>query len=468
MKPLSLRMQLALWLLAPLLVLLTLDAWFTHQRWTAAAYAAFDHALGISLKAICAGVRSRDGTIEVDLPDLLRETFEQNSFGTIYYVVREDNGRAVKGYPDLELPARQSDKPQQMSFYDTTFHGESLRMATLQLPVHDVHSNQTRVVRVIVGGTIEVQQAFARAALLDALLRKALLATLVLAVVWLGVGRGLRPLSRLSARFGTHTDDDPVPLDASGLPSDVAPLVDSINQYIAHTQRMELSRRQFFTDAAHQLKTPLAIVQAESELALRNAENGNGGVHLRRLNRAVRLTARILQQLLSLSHFDADSGKAVEGTRVPLHRVARSATSDWLAVARLRGIDLGFEQETRVEVKGQAHLLIELVSNLIDNAIRYAGDGSVITVRVAQFDDRALLEVTDNGPGIASDEREAVFERFYRSSATQSVAGTGLGLSIVREIARVHDAQITLHDATGGGLVVRVVFPLLSNCLPAS
>lgn len=182
-------------------------------------------------------------------------------------------------------------------------------------------------------------------------------------------------------------------------------------------------------------------------------------MRLRRLNRAVQQAVRIAQQLLSLSRLDADSGYTVKHAAVPLHKVARSVTLDWSPVARSRGIDPGFEQDARIDVMGQLDLLAELAGNLIDNAIRYAGDGAVITVRVAREGEQALLQVIDNGPGIAAGEREAVFERFYRSEATQAVEGSGLGLSIVREIARVHGALVALSDAPGGGLVVSVPFP---------
>jgi two-component system, OmpR family, sensor histidine kinase TctE len=289
--------------------------------------------------------------------------------------------------------------------------------------------------------------------------------------VWLGVARGLRPLNRLSAKVAARAEDDPTPLDTVGLPSEVTPLVDSINQYIGRTQLMQSSRRRFFNDAAHQLKTPLAVIQAESELALRDIDGMEAkssgerrqGVHLRRLNRAVQHAVRIVQQLLSLSRLDAHSGYTVRHAAVSLHKVARSVTLDWSPVARARGIDLGFEQDAHIDVMGQSDLLAELVGNLIDNAIRYSGDGAVITVRVAREGEQALLQVIDNGPGIAASEREAVFERFYRSEATQAVEGSGLGLSIVREIARVHGALVALTDAHGGGLVVSVLFPPLNT-----
>ena len=221
---------------------------------------------------------------------------------------------------------------------------------------------------------------------------------------------------------------------------------------------MQESRRHFFTDAAHQLKTPLAIIQAESELTLRESLNDAARVRVVRLHSAVQQAAKSVRQLLFLSRLDADSGHRVTLESVALDRLARSVTLDWSQVARARGIDLGFEQEAQVEVHGQPELLKEVCSNLIDNAIRYAGDGSVITVRVARDVEHPLLQVIDNGPGIPQQERDAVFERFYRSPGQQHIDGTGLGLAIVREIARAHHADVTLEDAPQGGLVVSVRF----------
>jgi two-component system sensor histidine kinase TctE len=460
MKKPNLRRQVALWLLLPLLALLALDAWLTYQRAMSAAHVAFDRSLEYSLKSIREGTRLVKGSVEVDLPYLALEMFESNAGSKIFYQIREDGGRAVTGYPDLPMPGpRAVPEPYQTSFYDATYRGEELRMGVLRLPVHDVPSAQTRVVWIMVGETIEPRQALARQILTGSLLQECLLVVLALAIVWLGVGRGLRPLNQLSAKVAARTEDDPAPLDKAGLPNEVEPLVESINQYIGRLRRMQESRRRFFTDAAHQLKTPLAVIQAESELALRETLNEPAREHLTRLNGAVRQAAKGVQQLLSLSRLDNDSSEVGTFARLWLDKLARSVTLDWSPVARARNIDLGFEQEANIEVMGNRELLAELCGNFIDNAIRYAGDGSVITVRVQRADDGALLQIIDNGPGIPLHEREAVFERFYRSQTEQYVEGSGLGLAIVREIARVHHARISLDDATGGGLAVSVRFP---------
>jgi two-component system, OmpR family, sensor histidine kinase TctE len=460
MTRVNLRMQVGLWLLLPLLGLLAFDAWLTYQRAMSAAHTAFDRTLASSLKSIREGVRLSDGEIEVDLPYLALEMFESNDGGKIYYLIREDGGRAVTGYPDLPGPRQANVALFETRFYDAIYRGEQLRMAALRLPVHDVPSAQTRVVWVMVGETIEARQALAREILVGSLQQEGLLVVLALGIVWFGVARGLRPLRRLSETVAARADGDPTPLDTSGMPSELAPLVEALNQYIARTQRMQGARRRFFADAAHQLKTPLAAVQAGVELARRPDEQARAQAHLGRADDAVRQAAKIVQQLLSLSRLESDSGYAIERGPVALHRIARGATLDASPVARARSIDLGFEEDAQVTVMGRADLLAELVGNLIDNAIRYAGDHAVITVRIARDAERARLEVVDNGPGIAADERDAVFDRFYRSAATQAVEGTGLGLSIVREIVRVHQGEITLEEAPGGGLLVRVSLPV--------
>ncbi|MCW0127843.1 sensor histidine kinase N-terminal domain-containing protein, partial [Burkholderia pseudomallei] len=172
----NLRMQVALWLLLPLLGLLALDSWLTYQRAMNAAHVAFDRTLSSSLKSIREGVRLNQGEIEVDLPYLALEMFESSDGGKIYYLIREDNGRAVTGYPDLPLPGGRGAGDGDGAlfatrYYDAVYRGERLRMAALRLPVHDVPSAQSRVVWVMVGETIEARQALAREILMGSLLQ---------------------------------------------------------------------------------------------------------------------------------------------------------------------------------------------------------------------------------------------------------------------------------------------------------
>lgn len=476
----NLRRQLALWLLFPLLGLLALDTWLTYQRAMSAANSAFDRSLEFSIKSIREGTQLIDGDVQVNLPYLALEMFESDRGGKIYYVIREggsgtqagggsgsgaNDGRAVTGYHDLPLPPeRLRPEPYHTAFYDAEYRGETLRMGALQLPVHDVPNAKTRIVWIVVGETTEARHDLARQILTGALQQEVLLVVLALAIVWLGVTRGLRPLNRLSAKVAARGEDDTTPLDNVDLPTEVKPLVESINQYVGRVGRMQASRQRFFADAAHQLKTPLAIIQAESELTLRESLSAQARERVERLNHAVKQAAKSVRQLLSLSRLEAEGGPPVTMAPLRLDELARGVTLDWSPVARSRRIDLGFEHDGGVTVIAQRELLAELCGNLIDNAIRYAGDDAVITVRTWSDGAVAVLQVIDNGPGIPLRERDAVFERFYRreqsGTTAQTADGSGLGLAIVKEIARKHRAVVTLGEAPGGGLEVTVRFPV--------
>jgi two-component system sensor histidine kinase TctE len=453
----SLRLQLSLWLLLPLMGLLALDAWLTYERAMSAAHIAFDRTLQASLRAMREGIELRDGRLEIDLPNLALELFDDRAGPHVYYRIRDEDGATVTGYDDLPMPAGAPLPLYRTVFYDTIFREQPLRMAAQPLPVHDVGSAHIRLVWVMVGETIEPRQLLARDILIGSLLQELMLVTLALGIVWFGVRRGLRPLSRLSdtvARRGTQLD----PIEQKDLPAEMKPLVQALNQYMDRLYGMVQARKRFFADAAHQLKTPLAIIQAQSELALRERDGERVREHMRLLHGTVRHASKGVQQLLSLSRLEPDAGYAPALRPLRLDTLAQGVALDWAPVARGSEADLGFEHEGAVEVAGQAELLQELTGNLIDNAIRYAGRGAVVTVRVALDGGLPRLQVVDNGPGIAPAERDAVFRRFYRGERGQAVEGTGLGLAIVREIARLHGATVVLGDTPGGGLTVSVCF----------
>jgi len=458
-KALSLRLQLSLWLLLPLMGLLALDAWMTYERAMSAAHTAFDRTLEASLRAMREGISLRDGRVEVDLPSLALEVFDHKTGPHIFYLIRDEHGETVTGYHDLPMPSGQPLQLYRTAFYDTVYHGQPLRMAAQPQPVHDVGSARSRLVWIAVGETIEPRQALAREILVGSLLQELMLVALALGIVWLSVRRGLRPLRRLSDAVAGRSASQLDPIEQQDLPSEMKPLAQALNQYVERLHRMVQARKRFFADAAHQLKTPLAVIQVQSELALREPDGNRVREHVRLLHGTVRDASKGVQQLLSLSRLEPDSGYAPTLQRMELDTAASTAALEWAPIARARGVDLGFENEGRVMVRGQAELLQELTGNLIDNAIRYAGANAVVTVRVAQDEDgSALLQVIDNGPGIADSEREAVFRRFYRGEAGQGVEGTGLGLPIVREIARLHYGRIELGDTPGGGLTVSVRF----------
>ncbi|MDF3833655.1 sensor histidine kinase N-terminal domain-containing protein [Cupriavidus basilensis] len=458
MKVPSLRLQLSLWLLLPLLALLALDAWMTYHRAMDAAHEAFDRTLEASLKSMREGIRLHEGRFAIDVPYLALEIFESEDGSSIYYAIRDEHGATLTGYDDLPMPAVQKQALYKTVFHDAHFRGQPIRMAAQPLPVRDTPSGQTRLVWVLVGETIEPRQMLAREILMGSLQQEMVLVTLALGIVWLGVRRGLRPLHRLSATVAARDADDLAPLEQKDLPAEIEPLVEAINQYVARMHRMLLARKRFFADAAHQLKTPLAIMQAQSELALRERDGDRIRPHLRPLHDTVRQAARGVQQLLSLSRLEPDSGYAPALQPLRLDALAKSVALDLAPVARAGGVDLGFEAPAPVYAMGQAELLQELTGNLVENAIRHTGRDASVTVRVCANAGEPLLQVVDNGPGIAASEREKVFERFYRCDGNQVQEGSGLGLPIVQEIARTHGATVMLEETPGGGLTVSVRF----------
>ena len=227
-------------------------------------------------------------------------------------------------------------------------------------------------------------------------------------------------------------------------------------------------QKRFIADAAHQMKTPLAGMRMQSELALRQTDQEEIHRSLLQLSKSSEAATRLINQLLSLARAEnaAPATQALE--LIALSDLARSTVQDWIPASFSSRIDLGFEQaDEAIHIFGNALMLRELLSNLIDNAIRYTPQGHSVTVRTALNNDQALaiLEVEDNGPGIPESEREHVFERFYRILGS-NVQGSGLGLSIVREIAQQHEAQIEIlsnphsQDPQFPGCIFRVSFRL--------
>lgn len=464
MTPPTLRRQLSFWLLLPLLGLLALDAWLTYARAMTAANSAFDRTLEASLKAMREGVRLRNKQFAIDLPYLALEILESETGSSIFYRIVDTGGATLTGYDDLPMPGGQRPTPYRTVFYDTLFRGMQVRMAAQPLPVRDTQSAQTQIVWLLVGETLEPREALAHEILAGSLQQEVLLVVLAVAIVWLGVRRGLRPLRQLSETVAGRGTDELAPLPQHGLPAEVAPLVEAINQYVARLLRLLQARKRFFADAAHQLKTPLAVIQAQSELALREPDGERIRRHLEPLHGTVRQAARGVQQLLSLSRLETDSGYAPQLQPLRLDTLAGDVALELAPVARKSGVDLGFEGEP-VTVAGEPQWLQELIGNLLDNAILYAGKGARVTLRVkrramAMLGEQAVLQVEDDGPGIALTERDAVFGRFYRGAASEGHDGSGLGLAIVREIARMHGGTVALSETPGGGLTVSVCLAL--------
>jgi two-component system OmpR family sensor kinase len=284
-------------------------------------------------------------------------------------------------------------------------------------------------------------------------------APLIGLLLWFAIARALAPLERVAAAVSRRTPRELAPLAASGWPREVQPLVDALNSLLARLDAALAAQRSFVADAAHELRTPLTAVHLQAQLATRATSEPERAAALAAMKGGLARATRLSEQLLALARAD-EPGPDPTGP-VDLAAVARAVVAEQALSAAAREVDLGLvgTGELPVVVTGEAAALTTLVTNLVDNAIRYTPAEGEIDVGVERRDGKVLLVVRDTGPGIPAAERALVFERFARGRDA-AVPGSGLGLAIVRRIADRHGATVALDDGPGGrGLAVTVTFP---------
>ena len=289
-----------------------------------------------------------------------------------------------------------------------------------------------------------------------------LLAPLALLLLLLGflisaaVSGALQPLRRLRDEIGARDVALLSPLDPLEMPDEIQPLVETLNQLLAKVERLLTTQRSFLADVAHELNTPLAAIKLQVQLAQQARASGQPVV-LDDLEAGIERSVHLVAQLLQMARLEPDA-RPLEPQAVELERLARERVLAFLAQAEQKDIDLGLESEGPLEVHGDPQQLRVLFDNLIDNALRYCPTGARIDVRLRQDDGRTVIEVADNGPGIAEADKARVLQRFVRLRPADTT-GSGLGMAIVRQIAEQHQASLSLLDTPGGGLTVRVLWP---------
>ena len=285
-----------------------------------------------------------------------------------------------------------------------------------------------------------------------------LLPALGLLIGWL-VGRGLRPLGRLAESVRTRTPDSLNPLSAADVPQEVRPLVESLNNLLARLKAALDAQRAFVADAAHELRTPLTVLQLQTQLVERSATGEERAVALGELKNGLQRATHTVQQMLTLARQEPGAVES-DFVQVDLAALVRAAVTEHARLAETRNIDLGVVQaDEAAKVSGDASALKILLANLIGNALRYTPPGGRVDVSCGLSERQVFLEVADTGPGIPPEERQRVFDRFYRwNGGAGEETGSGLGLAIVKTIADRHGAAVELLDADSGGLRVRVVF----------
>jgi two-component system, OmpR family, sensor histidine kinase TctE len=455
----TLRRQLLMSLLAPIVLVIFISSIVSYYFSFNFATLAYDYALFDSALDLSRHVRLRDGRVRLDLPSAALDMLESDKHDRIYHMVNDSKGGLIAGNVGLPLPPDEvsSGKP---VYYDGNYRGNPVRIAALYAMIPNAPDHEPILVQV--AETLNKRRILANEILLGMLLPELLLILVVGMIIWFGVERALRPLAALQKEIGSRSHRDLSPLPEQTAPDEVRALVRAMNDLLARLSEALSSQQRFIADAAHQLRTPLAGLKTQTELALR--QDAPAEIHrtLLQLNTATGHTTHLVNQLLSLARAEPGNSRAQALQAIDLNELAREITSEWVPHALERNIDLGFDASPQAPcIEGDTLLLKEMLRNLLDNAIRYTPPGGQVTVRVTAQNNKAQLSVEDNGPGVPAVERERVFERFYRLLGT-GAEGCGLGLAIVREIAASHNAETRLDPgANGSGTLASVIFPAI-------
>lgn len=456
-RPSTLRRQLIVWLAVPLAVLWSISTLVDYDIANRFVTSAYDRSLLDSAIDIGKQIKLEEGRIRADLPDVVLEMLVTGEPGKFYYLITGPEGEYIAGHKGLPPPPEpEADK---VSYYDAEYLGKPVRIAALSLPLEG--DRNKGMVRIQTAETVTGRTEFARQIMLRMMLPQVVLIFLAAFAVWYAVGRGLSQLTALQREIAHRSHRDLSALPEEQTPQEVRPLIHAMNELLERLSRALAAQQRFIADAAHQLRTPLAGIKTQTELALRQAQSAEARSTLRQLQTATEQTTRLINQLLSLARAEPGAERARVTEKLDLTRLARDTTTEWVPRALARDIDLGFDSTlAAARIEGDSFLLKEMLNNLLDNAIRYTQTGGQVTVRVTPDTRDIVLSVEDNGPGIPVAERERAFERFHRVLGT-GVEGCGLGLAIVREIAQSHggDAHLT-GGAHGAGTVVRITLPM--------
>lgn len=443
----SLQRKLLLWLLLPQLVLWLSGGFLAWRIALQNGEKGIDQTLTQSVRALARQIKPIGDGLLVDFPKAAQDILEQDPTDRVSYMVSSPPGRFLLGNAQLPPPPGATIRIDEPFLYHAQMEGRTVRVALLDVNYGTGPTLQR--LRVQIAQSLTVRERIAQELLAQLLLPMGAMGLVLSALVYAGVLRGLQPLKRLEAQIEragkrSHNTADPLPpIELTSAPQEVHSLASTINRLletVAHGQQKE---KRFLNDAAHQLRTPLAGLIGQTELALHESHEPQVRERLQKVLAAANRSAHLVHQLLQLAR--SESNVPMQPLNLP--QLACEVARDWTAKALAAGIDLGYEGEENLSVQGHPLLLREALNNLIDNALHYAGQGATVTVRVyITAPGMTALVVEDDGPGVPAAHLGDLFARFWRGS--DKAGGCGLGLSIVEEIALRHGGG-TLAEASG-------------------
>ena len=465
------------WMLAPLLLLWPMSIAVTYLVAKSIANAPFDRALETDAYVLARQLQPVNGVVALTLPSSAREFLRVDN---LFYQVLGQRGELIGGDRELPLPPvvdEDNAEPGIVGFRDDIVRGADIRVAYIYVdvpgalpssPGTTTAAGKRRLALVQIAETLDRRNQLANDIIKGVILPQFVILPLAIILVWFGLSRGLAPLHALQAGIRARRPDDLSPLEARQAPTEIEPLVTSFNELLIRLEENVALQKRFIADAAHQMKTPLAGLRTQAELALRQDASPEVRRSLQQIAASSEQAARLVTQLLALAR--AENRIAGPGLApLDITALARATVRDWVQPALAKAMDLGFEEPPEpLAIDGNPLMLREMLGNLLDNAIRYTPWGGRITVRIRAGNASELtslvtpvssatvvpgadpaplvhLEVEDTGPGIPVAERARVLERFYRILGRDG-DGSGLGLAIVREIVNMHGGTVTILD----------------------
>ncbi len=445
------------WMLTPLLLLWPVSLVLTWLVAQGIAGKPFDRTLEYNAGALAQQISVEAGQAHFALPLSARVLLRADDADAMYYQVLGAQGEFLSGERWLpEPPTDEKVITGEIRLRDAQYQGENLKVAYIWVKL-DIPNSRPALVQV--AETMEKRAQLATEIVKGVMLPQFVILPLAVLLVWLALVQAIKPLNRLEERIRARHPEDLSPLDSLSVPMEVAPLVASVNDLLTRLKDSIATQKRFLADAAHQLKTPLAGLRMQADLAQRESASAEDlKQSLRQIGRSSMRATHTVNQLLSLARAES-SGTVLAHQRCDLAQLVQEVVRDCAPRAFDKRIDLGYEGvepgAASATIDGNPTLLKEMVRNLVDNAINYTPSSAqhpgVVTTRVLvdPFSGLLAVQVEDSGPGIPAAERELVFQPFYRALGTEA-DGSGLGLPIVVEIARQHGATVQVEDARAG------------------
>ena len=445
------------WMLTPLLLLWPVSlvlTWLVAQN---IAGKPFDRALEYNVAALAQLIAVKNNRMQFSLPLPARELLRADDSDTVYYQVMGARGEFMSGERNLPAPpAEEKIVLDEIRLREDEIDGTSIKVAYtwVKLALPDAQPALVQVAE-----TMEKRSVLATEIVKGVMLPQFVILPMAVLLVWLALVQAIKPLNQLEERIRARKPDDLSPIDAQAVPLEVAPLVYSVNDLLMRLKDSIATQKRFLADAAHQLKTPLAGLRMQADLAQREGASAEELKHsLRQIGRASIRATHTVNQLLALARAESN-GAVMPRTACDLAELTMSVVRDCVPRAIEKHIDLGYEGtqpgDRGGQLAGNPTLIKELIRNLVDNALNYTPSKpeqpGVITARVLvdPIGKTLVLQVEDSGPGVPVAERELIFQPFYRALGTEA-DGSGLGLPIVMEIAHQHNATVSMDDTRPG------------------